>query len=282
MSLPPLFSPRGRPQTRGTIQTVLASPRAVEERRQVEAERKRELIAMAAIKSGVNEQVGWMPTPREEVQRPFTVQTSEVTPRAPMRRGRMFPRDFPAGVSAPVPLREMTAVVDQLDRHIRNTQRVVLGYPYGLWGPPLVQEAQPQADVTDAVPAAQAATTAAAEEDPDSPGRTLNDECWRLTNAMSIYEALRPPRDGRMQPVRLIRSSWVLRRAREMRIAKREALACASDREFYWYRVSLARMPRRQELPEEAFIDPIELPHLTPKGFVGDHRIAVFAVSYCW
>ena len=104
----------------------------------------------------------------------------------------------------------------------------------------------------------------------------------RLLSGASIYEALQPPHQGQLQPVRLLRCSWLLDRAAQIRklhsdMANGLAEACWATR-----RISELALPRRQDLPEEAFISNVELQRHQPRGFVGEHRMAVIAISHCW
>ena len=118
--------------------------------------------------------------------------------------------------------------------------------------------------------------------------------CWTdedpasdLAEPMAVFAALAPRWDGDKVAVRLIRSTWIRRQARLIRAAR---LRGESTR-------SLA-LKRRQEMPTDAFIGPLELfaPGARgdqPKGLIsipgGDlsvdgrrSRVPVAAVSYCW
>jgi hypothetical protein len=104
----------------------------------------------------------------------------------------------------------------------------------------------------------------------------------RLMSAESIYEALRPPSDGSLAPVRLIRYSWLLDRARKMRAAwslapgqAPSAMPPAVRRRM----IEACALPRRQDLPEEAFIGPHDLRRICMRGIIGESRLPVFAVS---
>ena len=71
----------------------------------------------------------------------------------------------------------------------------------------------------------------------------------RLLSGASIYEALQPPHQGQLQPVRLLRCSWLLDRAAQIRklhsdMANGLAEACWATR-----RISELALPRRQDLP---------------------------------
>ena len=78
----------------------------------------------------------------------------------------------------------------------------------------------------------------------------------RFSKPRAIYEALRPPADRTPCPVRLVRASWLRERAERLR-------QCATPEE----RTALA-LPRRQEMPEEAFIGADELERLQPEEFM--------------
>ena len=71
-----------------------------------------------------------------------------------------------------------------------------------------------------------------------------------------LYELLEPLPDGSPAPVQLLKGSWVLKRAEQLR-------RCKTDDE----RARL-RMPRRQELPAEAFLSAAEVRAL-PRGHAG-------------
>jgi len=97
----------------------------------------------------------------------------------------------------------------------------------------------------------------------------------RLTEPGSIYDFLAAPHpESGLLPVRLLRASWLLKRADEMESVKDDP---AKRR--------LLALPRRQDLPEEAFIAADEVRALQPRSPNDDlaaRRVAVVAVSYCW
>ena len=74
--------------------------------------------------------------------------------------------------------------------------------------------------------------------------------------AERLFELLEPRADGTPAPVRLLRGSWLLKLAAKLR-------ACRTDDE----RARL-RLPRRQELPEAAFLSAAEARTL-PRGHAG-------------
>lgn len=87
----------------------------------------------------------------------------------------------------------------------------------------------------------------------------------RYTEPEAIWAALQPPGPGEEAVVRLVRMSWLLR--------------------FYALRQkktsSGMRLPRRQEMPEEAFIDVAELKEMYGEGNT-DGLLPIVAVSHCW
>lgn len=97
----------------------------------------------------------------------------------------------------------------------------------------------------------------------------------RFANADSIYAALEPRPDG-AEPVRLVRETWIVERARLLRECE-----TADQRRS-------CILPRRQEMPEAAFIsmDELKLLEASLRGahnrMAGSSRVAVVGVSYCW
>ena len=117
----------------------------------------------------------------------------------------------------------------------------------------------------------------------------------RLCSIGSLYRALAPPPAGVLQPTRLLRSSWLLSRAIDLRAAKSHLsqllelvgggggdLSTAREVELARRAICRLALPRRQELPEEAFIDAAELQRVAPISFVGEHRAPIIAVSATW
>ena len=100
------------------------------------------------------------------------------------------------------------------------------------------------------------------------------DDATRFTDPEHIYKAL-GPQDGDIKEtpmVQLVRSSWLVQRAEALKKALAEAdgdTGKAETARNKW------KLPRRQELPDEAFIYEKELRQLTSKRA----RIAVAAVS---
>ena len=101
----------------------------------------------------------------------------------------------------------------------------------------------------------------------------------RLTSSRAIYEALRvpPPRGSRLTPVRLLRASWIIAQAREVRKAKKMGSGPFARKEL-----QRLILKRRQEMPEEAFMSETDVERLHPPGGAAAHRVAVFAASYAW
>ena len=97
----------------------------------------------------------------------------------------------------------------------------------------------------------------------------------RLSNARYLYDALRTPptASGRLVPVRLLRSSWVLQLAESLARAKRRG----GMRE-----VRQLALKRRQEMPNEAYLSAEECERLHPFGWAGHLRVAILAVSHAW
>ena len=113
-----------------------------------------------------------------------------------------------------------------------------------------------------------------------------------LSSARSIYEALRghlsssssssgggvsSSKAARMLPVRLLRASWIIEQAREVRRARRGGTGPLARREL-----QRCILRRRQDLPEEAFLSVSDVERLHPIGGAAAHRVAVFAASYAW
>ena len=74
----------------------------------------------------------------------------------------------------------------------------------------------------------------------------------------------------------MVRGSWLLKRAMALRQAKAQHGPNSKA-------VRRLALPRRQDMPEEAFIGPGELKMHEPPGYIGKQwRVAVFACSYCW
>ena len=173
------------------------------------------------------------------------------------------------------PLRERTLVED---KHIPG--KSTFGFPYGIWGVP---PARPSGLVVPKEPSPRTkqvhSMVAAA---PPTAAPPLSDGLVRLTSASSLYEALRPPHKDGLPRTRLLRGSWVLARAEEMRHV--HALGQRTDAERAYRKSKMAHLalPRRQDLPEEAFIGTTELHELAPHGFVFEARAAILAVSYVW
>ena len=91
------------------------------------------------------------------------------------------------------------------------------------------------------------------------------------TDAASIFAALRPKADGKLAPVKLLRSSWIIARAAKLR-------AATTDDER-----RLLRLPRRQDLERDdpdALMSPEELEALPRNEATGS--LALGASSYCW
>ena len=98
----------------------------------------------------------------------------------------------------------------------------------------------------------------------------------RLTSSRSIYEALGSYTEDGLRPTRMVRGSWLLKRAMALRQAKAQHGPNSKA-------VRRLALPRRQDMPEEAFIGPGELKMHEPPGYIGKQwRVAVFACSYCW
>jgi len=199
------------------------------------------------------------------------------------------------------PLREPTLIRDQRDN-------VVFGHPFGIWGLPTTKmtgfdggvsprltsprskastasAVDAVADATAEVPSGAAPAIVAKPTmgiAPAAAPEVSGDGLARLTSASALYEALRPPSNGKPTPTRLLRVSWFLERAEAMREARGLSQAKEADRAYRRYQMNTLALPRRQELPEEAFISGTELTELQPHGFVSENRLAVFAVSYAW
>ena len=75
--------------------------------------------------------------------------------------------------------------------------------------------------------------------------------------AQPLFDLLEPLADGTPAPVRLVKGSWMLARAKRLRRSR-------TDEE----RTKL-KLPRRQEMPEEAFLTSAEVNAL-PRGHIGD------------
>ena len=91
------------------------------------------------------------------------------------------------------------------------------------------------------------------------------------TDAASIFAALRPKADGKLAPVKLLRSSWIVARAAKLR-------AATTDDER-----RMLRLPRRQDIERDepsAFMSPEELEGLPRNRNTGS--LALGASSYCW
>lgn len=91
------------------------------------------------------------------------------------------------------------------------------------------------------------------------------------TDAASIFAALRPKADGKLAPVKLLRSSWIVARAAKLR-------AATTDDER-----RMLRLPRRQDIERDepnAFMSPEELEGLPRNTDTGS--LALGASSYCW
>ena len=196
------------------------------------------------------------------------------------------------------PLREPTLIRDQRDN-------VVFGHPFGIWGLPTTKmtgfdggvsprltsprskastasAVDAVADATAEVPSGAAPAIVAKPTmgiAPAAAPEVSGDGLARLTSASALYEALRPPSNGKPTPTRLLRVSWFLERAEAMREARGLSQAKEADRAYRRYQMNTLALPRRQELPEEAFISGTELTELQPHGFVSENRLAVFAVS---
>ena len=91
------------------------------------------------------------------------------------------------------------------------------------------------------------------------------------TDVASIFAALQPKAAGKLAPVKLLRSSWIVDRAAQLR-------AATTDDER-----RLLRLPRRQDLERDepnAFMSPEELEALPRNAMTGS--LALGASSYCW
>ena len=91
------------------------------------------------------------------------------------------------------------------------------------------------------------------------------------TDVASIFAALQPKAAGKLAPVKLLRSSWIVTRAAQLR-------AATTDDER-----RLLRLPRRQDLERDepnAFMSSEELEALPRNRQTGS--LALGASSYCW
>ena len=159
---------------------------------------------------------------------------------------------------------------------------------------PQARSPQPSASLTSAISPAISTTLASAgtivplggPHDSTPPPADPGD---RLSQPKYLYDALRPPTSsassmvgmtaatGKMAnelaPVRLLRSSWVLKMAEQLQRAK----ARGNIKE-----VRQLALRRRQEMPNEAYLSAEECERLHPHGWAGQLRVAILAVSHCW
>ena len=108
------------------------------------------------------------------------------------------------------------------------------------------------------------------------------------SESSSIMSELKPHDGLELPPVRLLRSSWLLKRAATARVAVENARAygqSATEYEFRRY-----KLPRRQDLEKdpalaaEAFLTAAEVAALevNNKGDAARQQMAVVSVSYAW
>jgi len=90
-------------------------------------------------------------------------------------------------------------------------------------------------------------------------------------NPHSLWQDLVPTAPGKLVPIRLLRGTWLIARA--------EALDCASSEEELR---ELRSLPRRQDLPEEAFIDVDELKMEARGNKLAGRPLKIVCVSYAW
>jgi len=196
-------------------------------------------------------------------------------------------------------LREETFVYDR-----RGNE--TLGFPYGLWGEPSTKltgfdESPRRSKATSSPrskPAASASAIAgaidarpstgsrqgsgadagllAAAASPTAAAASMGEVCLdfsshaagfvRLTSAAAIYDALRPRANGKQLPSRLVRGTWLLERAEAMRGAQALSQNTEASCAYRRFMMNELALPRRQELPEEAFISGQEVTELQVSG----------------
>ena len=230
---------------------------------------------------------------RERLQARALPPSTALSPRKPLRReyhgddaDALFERMYPdRDDGEPVALREPQLERDKSVKLVRsvNNPSQALGYPYGLWGPEASSDPLPKSTEPATAPPRAVLGPSTTDTPPDTTGSAASvaGSDARLTTASALFDALRPPAEGRVTPTRLLRLTWLLERARELRAARQKP-GCVRGTKYFKYVHEQLSVPRRQDLPEEAFISPSELSALTPRGFVKDHRIAVFAISHTW
>ena len=107
------------------------------------------------------------------------------------------------------------------------------------------------AEATEAAPEAPVAAPAEATEAAPEAGGSAPADLARYTQPESIWAALATKR------VRLVRSTWIIKQWKAGKV-----------------------LPRRQELPEEAFITLEELQHMYGEGN-RDGVLPIIAISFC-
>ena len=102
------------------------------------------------------------------------------------------------------------------------------------------------------------------------------------SSSASIFAELRPRSGTQIAPVRLLRGSWLLARAKAARKAL-DAVGSGYQSKMDYERRKL-RLPRRQELEDAAFLTPEEVEQLemNEKGALGHEQLAIISVSHCW
>ena len=95
----------------------------------------------------------------------------------------------------------------------------------------------------------------------------------RAATPAALYAALKPLKQGKHPPMRLLKSSWIWERAKKLREAKARGDTAAVRKLAITY---------RQEMPEEAFMTVEEVEELSKRIDPDWKRLAVAGMSYCW
>ena len=298
MTLPPLFSPRGAttvPSTRATTREC-ARPAVPATRASLRDCARPDLEVYALqLEATLRSRAALGPRPMTAVQTkevPPPATPRSTLPQAPAGGVSISDRHHFRFADS---LREETFVYDR-----RGNE--TLGFPYGLWGEPSTKltgfdESPRRSKVTSSPrskPSASASAIAGAIDARPSTGTMQGSEAdagllaaaaspmaatastgevsldflshaagfVRLTSAAAIYDALRPMANGKPLPSRLVRGTWLLERAAAMRGAQALSQSTEASCAYRRFMMNELALPRRQELPEEAFISGQEITEL--------------------
>lgn len=156
----------------------------------------------------------------------------------------------------------------------------------GLTAKQLLQQAVVLAVSTEEERRNSAAAPSACDSPPDLQRDVTKTSLSSYSDMTSLLKELRPNPELQVAPVRLLRGSWVLKRAEEARMQ----IAQAGDNSAavrYVHRKY--KLPRRQDLEQEpseseAFLSVEEVLNLemNNKGLDGHEQMAVVSVSHAW